>query len=470
MSTLQKTKKYTPPKNLDISIVDLGDLGLHQRLDAEYYLPESLEIEKNILLKPYKRVGEILDFLTDYTSNGSFASLRNNVSVSDSVDFAKWIRIKNLDEKDFDKGVRYVDEKSYNFLKKTKLFGGEILISKTGEYLGKAYKFSNINYKATLADNIFLLRLKDINEDYFVTYINSDIGQNFIERLSQGGGQPTIIKNSLRDILIPIPPQQFQQKIADMVQEAHSKREESKKLYKESEEILLSELGLKDYKPTNKNIAIHELEEVKKYGRMDAEFFQPKYNEIIEKIDNIESKILGDIVDYKKGVEPGSGAYVKDGVPFARVSDFSINGFEDIKKKVSQEFFEKTKGEYSPKKDELLFTKDGTIGITGVINEDLNIVLSGAFLRLVKKEKIESEYLALVLNSIISKLQIERFSGGAIIAHLKPSDAMNLKIPILSEKIQKEISKKIVQSHELRKESKDLLEKAKRMVEEEIEK
>jgi len=70
-----------------------------------------------------------------------------------------------------------------------------------------------------------------------------------------------------------------------------------------------------------------------------------------------------------------------------------------------------------------------------------------------------------VLNSIVCKLQIERFSGGAIIAHLKPSDAMEMIIPILSSSIQSLISEKIIASHIARETSKKLLEKAKRAVE-----
>lgn len=136
-----------------------------------------------------------------------------------------------------------------------------------------------------------------------------------------------------------------------------------------------------------------------------------------------------------------------------------------IEKMVSLELAKSYNGKYSPKKDDLLFTKDGTIGISFVVNEDMTAVLSSAFLRLRKKKQIESEYLALILNSIICKLQIERLSGGAIIAHLKPSDAMTLKIPILSPAIQSKISSLIVSSHEARTRSKELLERSKRAVE-----
>lgn len=73
--------------------------------------------------------------------------------------------------------------------------------------------------------------------------------------------------------------------------------------------------------------------------------------------------------------------------------------------------------------------------------------------------------MALILNSIVCKLQIERFSWWALIEHLKPSDLMIIKVPILSKEIQKNITNLIIESKEKRILSKSLLEKAKRSVE-----
>ena len=85
-------------------------------------------------------------------------------------------------------------------------------------------------------------------------------------------------------------------------------------------------------------------------------------------------------------------------------------------------------------------------------------------------ENYEKECLALILNSIICKLQVERFSWWALISHLKPSDFEKIKIPLINPQLQKEISDKIKESFKLRNESKELLEQAKKMVEDEIEK
>jgi restriction endonuclease S subunit len=52
---------------------------------------------------------------------------------------------------------------------------------------------------------------------------------------------------------------------------------------------------------------------------------------------------------------------------------------------------------------------------------------------------------------------------------LKPSDFEQIKLPLIKPEIQSKIASKIQLSHQLRKESKSLLEQAKAMVEKEIE-
>jgi type I restriction enzyme S subunit len=166
-------------------------------------------------------------------------------------------------------------------------------------------------------------------------------------------------------------------------------------------------------------------------------------------------------------MEVGSSAYETGGIPFIRVSDISENGFEKTEKHISKELYDELKDSFSPKKGEVLFTKDGTIGRSFVVQKDEEAILSGAFLKLrIKPDaNVKPDYLALVLNSMICKLQIERLSGGAIIAHLRPDDAMAMTIPILGEDVQSVICQMIEESRTQRAESKRLLDVAKRAVE-----
>ncbi len=102
-------------------------------------------------------------------------------------------------------------------------------------------------------------------------------------------------------------------------------------------------------------------------------------------------------------------------------------------------------------------------------------IISGGILRLKlnssassEQEEVEDEYLALCLNSVIGQMQAERDAGGSVIMHWKPEQIKNVLIPILPQKTQQKIAGLVRQSHEARRKAKELLEEAKRKVEEMI--
>jgi restriction endonuclease S subunit len=82
------------------------------------------------------------------------------------------------------------------------------------------------------------------------------------------------------------------------------------------------------------------------------------------------------------------------------------------------------------------------------------------------KEFIEDEYLALCINSIIGQMQIAQDSGGSVIAHWKPEQIKKLQVPILPKSTQQKIADLVSQSQLAGKKVNELLEKAKREVEE----
>ena len=177
---------------------------------------------------------------------------------------------------------------------------------------------------------------------------------------------------------------------------------------------------------------------------------------------------MGDIVNITKSIEPGSEAYQEDGVPFVRVSDITKFGITPPEIYLDRDKY------YSealiPKKNTILLSKDGSVGIAYKVENDLDVITSGALLHLtVKNNDFLPDYLTLVLNSIVVKLQAERDAGGSIIQHWKPSEIENVIIPQLPMAIQDQIAEKVQESFALRKESKRLLDLAKHAVEVAIE-
>ena len=121
---------------------------------------------------------------------------------------------------------------------------------------------------------------------------------------------------------------------------------------------------------------------------------------------------------------------------------------------------------------DVLFSIAGVIGRCAVVNNDIgraNINQALAIIRLNTK-LFNPNYIALFFNSKYGNQYVNDISRPVAQTNLNLTELSNVHIPLLSMKIQKQIAVKIQKSHKLRKESKELLEEAKRMVEDEIEK
>ncbi len=210
-------------------------------------------------------------------------------------------------------------------------------------------------------------------------------------------------------------------------------------------------------------------------GRLDAEYYQKKYERIVDKVKNQSYDILSNLVEIKKSIEPSSKNYTEKGLPFMRVADLSKNGLSEPQKYISDGFVKENQDkidDLKPKKGTILFSKDGSVGIAYHLRKDYKGITSGAILHLkVKdKERIIPEYLTLALNSKVVQMQAERDAGGSIILHWRSSEIANVVMPIITFDKQQQIANLIEKSFALKEQSGHLLGVAKQAVEIAIEK
>ncbi|MCB0486722.1 MAG: restriction endonuclease subunit S, partial [Flavobacteriaceae bacterium] len=329
-------------KHLDVSVVDSNLLDKELRFESEYFRPSFLDVEEKLKAKNSKSYKQ---YIKEVRCGPFGSTILHNTYKDSGVLVTRPFNIRNgtiegenhafISEEDcLRKNLKFYDK-------------NDIFFARVGAVsCGLVPQF---DYKITISPNIIAVRTdgNKLSPEYSSIFFNTIYGESQLLRAQKVVAQPTISTGLIQNILVSIPSKPFQERIAKLVQEAHRERETSKKLYQEAEDLLLSELGMKDWQPTEKNTAIKDSEEVQLYGRADAEFFQPKYDELFEKLEKTASKKLGKIVIYLKGIEPGSNAYAEDGVPFVRVSDVSIHGIENVEKKISAELFEKYKNRYS---------------------------------------------------------------------------------------------------------------------------
>jgi restriction endonuclease S subunit len=150
-------------------------------------------------------------------------------------------------------------------------------------------------------------------------------------------------------------------------------------------------------------------------------------------------------------------------------------GISEPEKKLSNIFYKENKtliDNLKPKKDTILFSKDGSIGTAFLVRQDEDFITSGAILHLSVKDtnRIKPDYLTLVLNSDLVQKQAERDAGGSIILHWRLNEIEKVIVPIVDIKIQQKITALIEKSFSLCSESEKLLNEAKDMVEKEMEK
>lgn len=257
------------------------------------------------------------------------------------------------------------------------------------------------------------------------------------------------------------------EKISNLVLTGDELMLSSKEVYQKIKIYLLNKLKLDlSNISTQRTTQKHLSKSLYISGRLDAEYYQPKYDDLFAMLDKLHTKPLGKIVNIMKSIEPGSDYYGDSGIPFIRVSDVNVMGIDSPSVKIPKTTIPSIETLY-PKKDTILFSKDGSVGIAYKMEEDIEAVTSGALLhfRVKNTKEVLPDYLTLVLNSESVQLQAERDSSGAIIQHWKPSDIEKVIIPILPINVQQKISENVQESFSLRRQAKKLVQTAVKSVE-----
>ncbi len=436
------------------------------RIDAEYYHPVNLKNDK--LLQKFNSFyfKDIADIKFGTTPSGA-NFLEKGIPFIRSQDFPNGF----ID----DANAVFISEEDHLKQKKSGLQNKDVLIAAVGATIGKIAFCLNMK-DGNINQNIARLRLKDKNifPEFLFVFMLSKFGQYQLGKLNTGNAQSYLNSQNIASLSIIELKYDFQELIKRIVIKSHFFITQSKDFYFQAEQLLLLELGLLNWKSKQELAFVKNFSDTQKSDRFDAEYFQPKYEEIIEAVKRYKggSNELGNLVKIRKSIEPGSEAYQESGIAFVRVSNLSKFELSNNNQQfISEKLYDGLKN-YQPKKDEILLSKDATPGIAYYLNEEPNqMIVSGGILRLkIVSHQILPEYLTLILNSIVVQKQIERDVGGSVINHWRPDQIKATKIPILKNTKQKEIKKLIKKSFFNRKQSKSLLEIAKRGVEIAIEK
>lgn len=163
------------------------------------------------------RVQDVASYITDYVANGSFATLKAHTKTYKEPNYALFVRTMDLSS-GFKEGCSYIDKESYDFLEKSRLFGGELILPNIGASIGKAFIMPEMDMPMSLAPNSILLKFTEpVMNEYFSFVIKSTYGGKLLNKTQGGSATAKFSKTDLRTLAVPLPPLKEIERIVDRI-------------------------------------------------------------------------------------------------------------------------------------------------------------------------------------------------------------------------------------------------------------
>ena len=222
-----------PPIEVQTEIVRILDkfTSLEAELEAEldcrkrqyeYYRDKLLSFD-NVGWQEveWKKMSEVCDIITDYVAAGSFAALRENVTYLKGKGYAQLVRTTDLKQNltNVDDFI-YVSKEAYDFLWRVNLNEESVVLPNIGVNCGEVYYITPnmfISDYNVLGPNAIKVRSNNENNHFLYYLFQTPFFQKEINKITSHAGQPKFNKTSLKNIVIPIPSLQEQERIANLL-------------------------------------------------------------------------------------------------------------------------------------------------------------------------------------------------------------------------------------------------------------
>ena len=417
----------------------------------------------------WSRLEPVATVITDYVANGSFASLKENVRTYKEKNYALFVRTVDF-AKNFTSDLSYIDEESYNFLEKSKLYGGELMLSNIGASIGKVFKVPKLDMPMSLAPNSIILRFIDeITTDYFEYVFKSFVGQDYLQFLSGGAAMPKFNKTDLRAMIVPIAPLQEQYKIVNTIKDITTYIDELDDSFSDLSSIIQSvkskilDLAIRgklvpqnsDDEPASVLLERirAEKEELIKQGKIKRDkkesiIFKGEDNSYYDAIIP-QSWEITNLSDVTLNISDGSHnppPKKNKGVPLlsaTNIYDNKIN-YTSATRWITEDEWIIENARTKIEVGDVLITIVGTIGRTAVVSDATRFALQRS-VAVIKPNMIDSKYLMYVLQApmIIDWLNTNAKGNAQVGIYLKDLARLSFPLPPLAEQ------KRIVEAIEI---------------------
>lgn len=363
------------------------------------------------------------------------------------------------------KSCKLLDLNTYLQLRLTK---GDVLICRTNgnpKLVGKSALVPK-DYNYAFASYLFRIRTKPevINSATMVAFLNSKYGRMEIERFAMVGNQANFSPAKFKEITIPIFSSLFNKNIDNCTYKAFNLLERSECVYEQALTYLHQILEIDTIEFDDESITNKRFSDFVKCGRLDAEYYQPKY----EQIENHVTSYVGgcDIVN--------NLFFIKDR-NYIPVDDYTYKYIELSNIGVCGNITGHTEalGKELPSRarrivregDIIVSSLKGSLQSCALIPKEYDGAICSTGFYVLTPRDINAETSLVLFKSKLLQALMKRVCSGSIMAAMNTTEFMNINLPKIDSYHQSKIQGLIQECTALRQESERLLDLSKTAVE-----
>lgn len=448
---------------LECSVLTLRQVrSAELRFDSDYYSRENLSLSEKLNTVGSKTIGEYggrLDCSAFYPSiRGSYTANREDVP------FLRVNEIKNglisITDGTVFLPAQIVKENSNTI---ALAYPGDIIIAKGGNTLAKVGLVTDEYPRYATCRDVIILRtdsLVGVNKYYLWAFLHSDYGQSILWRSASQTGQPHLTLPAIMKIRVP-DTARLQDTIEWLYKRSVQLNQQAECLYNEAASIMSSAVDIHESEQTTPLVTEKPFSEsFLATGRLDAEYYQPKYEliarnlnatETVQTICNIydETFIPRDDVEYKYIELSNVGC------------DGDISGVESL---VGRKLPTRARRRVSSGQV-IISSVEGSLQSCALIEDEYDGALCSTGFYVVKSDRINSESLLVLFKSEAIQELLKQRCSGTILTAVSKDEMLSMPLPLIDTEAQTAIAAKVQESFDLRRQSKELLECAKHAVE-----
>ncbi|BAZ54167.1 type I restriction modification system, N-6 DNA Methylase [Nostoc sp. NIES-4103] len=431
------------------------------RYDSEFFKKSYLLNDSVIKQKKYLFLKQKIK---DLKSFGAYSLCNEIEYLEEGIPFLRCVNIKQFQVNFAD--VLYISEKSHALLWKSEVKPEMVLLTMSGSAGNVAIAYETWKYPINSNQDIAKIKFVEGTNPYFVyIFFTTKYGYNQIQRQLVGSVQQHIFLWQIEKLVIPEINIRFKSCIEYLSKISNKQAEESLSIYNQAEELLLKELKLKDWQPPEENIAEKSFSSsFLASGRLDAEYYQPKQQKIMDVMGSsgLQIKDVANLAKRKFQPSPqGTFNYIE-------IGNLSGDGFANSD--IIDMSEAPSRAQWIVKTNDIITSTVRPIRrLSALIEKEQNNYVCSSGFAVLKPMKVEPEVLLVYLRLPVVCEILDLHTTASMYPAISTEDLLNIPITLPNERIRQEIVEKVKACRKASEQSKKLLEIAKTGVEKAIE-